>query len=315
MLEQLNQILTNSINIIDSAKYLLVFVFSLYFIFSSLSRQGLKRESSFDISIIYILITGLVLKIYYFAVNFRNFSSLSDVFLNFNFTDDSFLLVLSLSLVLSFVLGKVFNFSRFRILDVLVFNSFFILLFLIFMNKWPFYYLPLFSVLIFYLLRKKFVSGAPALILIFVFSTSNLIFQFFPNGLIFYFILNIIGALFIYRRFKYMDNHLTKDFIEACRLKLLERKETILKQLRTDEQELNVKRGDVGDSDPIDEAYEVSDREVDLENKGMLETILARINKALRKIDEGKYGYDEKTGKPIEKARLEEFPEAEEDTP
>lgn len=112
-----------------------------------------------------------------------------------------------------------------------------------------------------------------------------------------------------------MDNHLTKDFIEACRLKLLERRERILQQIATDNSELNVRRGDVGDSDPIDEAYEVLDREIDVENKGMLETILARINKALKKIDDGKYGYDEKTGKPIEKARLEEFPEAEEDTP
>jgi len=315
MLEQINQIASNVFNIVDSIKYFLIIVFSFYFIFSLLNRQGLKRESSFDISIIYLVSVLLILKLYFFGVNLRSFSSLSDAFLNFNFTEDAFLVILLLNLIWAYLFSRIFNFSRYRILDVVTFNSFFVLLFLIFMNNWSFSWLAIIPVLIFYFFKNKLVSGVPALILIFVFSTINLIFQFFPNGLIFYLFLNIICAIFIYKRFRYMDNHLTKDFIEACRLKLLERRERILQQIATDSSELNVRRGDVGDSDPIDEAYEVLDREIDVENKGMLETILARINKALKKIDDGKYGYDEKTGKPIEKARLEEFPEAEEDTP
>ena len=42
-----------------------------------------------------------------------------------------------------------------------------------------------------------------------------------------------------------------------------------------------------------------------------IESSIEKINKALKRIEEGKYGVDQKTGEPIDKARLEMFPESE----
>lgn len=41
-----------------------------------------------------------------------------------------------------------------------------------------------------------------------------------------------------------------------------------------------------------------------------LKSSLAQVEKALQKIAEGKYGFDEKTGEPIDVARLNAYPEA-----
>jgi RNA polymerase-binding transcription factor DksA len=308
MQEQLQLI----VNFLNENFYQLAIFWSIYFIFKNLSKSDLKRESSFDIALWYVFLILLILKIYYFAVNYRNFASLNEFFLNFNFTDDALLIIILSNFVLSFLFFKFFKFSLFKILDTLNLNLF-LVFFAILVLKFGWSYLWvglwLFSS---YALSKKLISGFLSFFLIFTFLTYNVVTQTFPNSLIFYLIVNIICALFIYKRLKYMDNYLPADFVEMCKQKLITRKKEIEEMLKMEEQELNVDRSGVAsDSDPIDEAYEIASREEDLEEKGMLQTIQSRINKALKKIDEGKYGVDEKTGERIDKARLEQFPEAE----
>ena len=57
-----------------------------------------------------------------------------------------------------------------------------------------------------------------------------------------------------------------------------------------------------------DTATVTYDREMDYTLEDNSEAVLAAIEKALRKIDEGTYGICERCGKPIEKARLKALP-------
>ena len=303
------------INFLNSYKIILVLIFCLYFIFKYLHFRGLRREYSFDTFFVFVVFQVLVLKLYYLANNYQNFPSLTEILLNFNLTEDALFVSLSFSIVLAFYLGRRFVFSVYHILDSLIIaTSFSLLLFLVDYSNllsnlnliWLFA-----GTLILLLIKKRFISGFFSFVFIFLITNYQLIFPFASNGLIFYVILNTMNALLIFRRFKYMDNQLTKDFIQSSKEKLLARREEILKEIKDAE---HTDGRDVGDSDYIDEVVEDMVIENDKVNSSYLKTVLVKIDKALKKIEEGKYGIDEKTGKPIDKARLEIFPEAEEDT-
>jgi RNA polymerase-binding transcription factor DksA len=64
------------------------------------------------------------------------------------------------------------------------------------------------------------------------------------------------------------------------------------------------------DQHPADQGSETFEREKDLAILEGLEGELAEIEAALQRIDEGTYGIDEVTGKPIDPARLEAVPTA-----
>jgi RNA polymerase-binding transcription factor DksA len=64
------------------------------------------------------------------------------------------------------------------------------------------------------------------------------------------------------------------------------------------------------DQHPADAGSETFEREKDLSILEQLEAELAEIQAALRRIDEGTYGIDEVTGKPIAPERLEAVPTA-----
>lgn len=66
--------------------------------------------------------------------------------------------------------------------------------------------------------------------------------------------------------------------------------------------------------DNIDDRVDMADLEVDNDrDRTVLETLkkeLQDVEDALKKIAEGRYGYDEVTGKPIPKEHLEAYPAA-----
>ncbi|MGZ4688583.1 MAG: hypothetical protein ACXVKA_04255 [Acidimicrobiia bacterium] len=64
------------------------------------------------------------------------------------------------------------------------------------------------------------------------------------------------------------------------------------------------------DQHPADTASDTFEREKDLGILDDLETELAEIEAAIERIDNGTYGIDEVTGRPIDPARLEVVPEA-----
>jgi RNA polymerase-binding transcription factor DksA len=64
------------------------------------------------------------------------------------------------------------------------------------------------------------------------------------------------------------------------------------------------------DQHPADTASETFEREKDLSILEQLEAELGEIQAALQRIDEGTYGIDEITGRPIASERLEAIPAA-----
>lgn len=60
--------------------------------------------------------------------------------------------------------------------------------------------------------------------------------------------------------------------------------------------------------DVADRASEETDRSLELRTRDRQRKLVAKIDAALRRIDEGEYGYCEKTGEPISLKRLDARP-------
>lgn len=67
--------------------------------------------------------------------------------------------------------------------------------------------------------------------------------------------------------------------------------------------------GDVGlDDESADAGTATFEREKDLSIENNVRDLLAKIDRALRRIDDGSYGTCDRCGKPIEKARIKALP-------
>lgn len=87
------------------------------------------------------------------------------------------------------------------------------------------------------------------------------------------------------------------------RSKLIAWKEDLL---RGAQDTLGTMREDnVRDSDVLDRASSVTDWSIELRARDRQRKLIGKIDAALRRIDEGEYGYCEVTGEPIALARLE----------
>jgi RNA polymerase-binding transcription factor DksA len=64
------------------------------------------------------------------------------------------------------------------------------------------------------------------------------------------------------------------------------------------------------DQHPADTASDTFEREKDLSILESLEAELTEIEAALQRLQDGRYGVDEVTGEPIDRARLEAYPTA-----
>ncbi len=112
----------------------------------------------------------------------------------------------------------------------------------------------------------------------------------------------------------------SKDFIEARKQDLLNRKKLILEQLQAIGHKGNDVDNDYDANFPEygtkedDNATEVADYAGNLSMEETLETTVEMIDKALLKIDNGTYGIDEKTGDWIEAERLVVMPTATKNT-
>jgi DnaK suppressor protein len=105
---------------------------------------------------------------------------------------------------------------------------------------------------------------------------------------------------------------LDKSFIEKQRRSLLTLRDTLLAAAARDENEEAANR-----SEGADGAHEYEDdaqRLAALELEGNLvvrdAARLERVNRALKKIDEGTYGLSDRSGQPIGQERLEAVPES-----
>jgi DnaK suppressor protein len=90
------------------------------------------------------------------------------------------------------------------------------------------------------------------------------------------------------------------------RRKLIAWKETILRESAGTLRELQV--DSLREADLTDRASSETDWSIELRTRDRQRKLIAKIEAALRRIDEGEYGYCEVTGEPISLGRLEARP-------
>jgi DnaK suppressor protein len=92
------------------------------------------------------------------------------------------------------------------------------------------------------------------------------------------------------------------------RRKLLEWKESILRESRETLAQLQI--DSLREPDVTDRASSETDWGIELRTRDRQRKLISKIDAAIRRIDEGEYGYCEVTGEPISLARLEARPVA-----
>ncbi|HEX8900780.1 RNA polymerase-binding protein DksA [Vitreimonas sp.] len=93
---------------------------------------------------------------------------------------------------------------------------------------------------------------------------------------------------------------------EYFRQKLLAWKEEILEESRSTIASLQ--QDTVAEADLADRATSETDRALELRTRDRQRKLIAKIDAALRRIEDGSYGYCEETGEPIGLSRLEARP-------
>ncbi|MGZ8363924.1 MAG: RNA polymerase-binding protein DksA [Caulobacteraceae bacterium] len=90
--------------------------------------------------------------------------------------------------------------------------------------------------------------------------------------------------------------------------KLLDWKDEILREAR--ETLGHLQKETENHPDLVDRASSESDRALELRTRDRQRKLIAKIDDALRRIEDGSYGYCEETGEPISLARLDARPTA-----
>lgn len=95
---------------------------------------------------------------------------------------------------------------------------------------------------------------------------------------------------------------------EYFRLKLLKWKEDILQESR--ETLKHLQNESTQHPDIADRASDETDRSIELRTRDRQRKLIAKIDAALKRLDDGSYGYCEETGEPISLRRLDARPVA-----
>ena len=110
------------------------------------------------------------------------------------------------------------------------------------------------------------------------------------------------------------ETRLTKKELADLRIRLVEERVQLDMQLTTIENDSfastqSDSSGDVGlDDEPADAGTATFEREKDLSIENNVRDLLHKIDRALKRMDDGTYGICDVCGKPIEKARVKALP-------
>ena len=104
------------------------------------------------------------------------------------------------------------------------------------------------------------------------------------------------------------EEYMNEMQLEYFRQKLLEWKKSLIGQSTDTLNEL--KEGGLNRPDDIDRASLEADKALELRTRDRARKLISKINEALKRIEDGVYGYCEETGDPIGIERLEVRPVA-----
>ena len=104
------------------------------------------------------------------------------------------------------------------------------------------------------------------------------------------------------------EEYMNEMQVEYFRQKLLDWKKSLLAQSQDSLEEL--RQGGLNQPDELDRASMETDKALDLRTKDRARKLISKINDALKRIEDGTYGYCEETGEPIGVERLEARPVA-----
>ncbi len=104
------------------------------------------------------------------------------------------------------------------------------------------------------------------------------------------------------------EEYMNEMQVEYFRQKLLDWKKSLLAQSQDTLEEL--RQGGLNQPDELDRASMETDKALDLRTKDRARKLISKINDALKRIEDGTYGYCEETGAPIGVERLEARPVA-----
>ncbi|SEH49034.1 RNA polymerase-binding protein DksA [Magnetospirillum fulvum] len=103
------------------------------------------------------------------------------------------------------------------------------------------------------------------------------------------------------------DEHFMSDIMkEYFRLKLLRWRSELLRE--SDETLQHLQEGGLQEPDIADRASAETDRALELRTRDRERKLIAKIDAALQRVEDGSYGYCEDTGEPISIRRLEARP-------
>ena len=99
---------------------------------------------------------------------------------------------------------------------------------------------------------------------------------------------------------------MNEDQVEYFRSKLLDWKKSILSESKDTIKGMKEETRNI--PDVADRASEETDRALELRTRDRQRKLISKIDSALRRIDDGSYGYCEETGEPISLKRLDARP-------
>ena len=122
--------------------------------------------------------------------------------------------------------------------------------------------------------------------------------------------MNAVASMAVEEAYRPTDDEpfMNERQLKYFRQKLLDWKEDILRESR--ETLSNLQAETENHPDLVDRASSESDRALELRTRDRQRKLIAKIDDALRRIEDGSYGYCEDTGEPIGLARLEARPTA-----
>ena len=104
------------------------------------------------------------------------------------------------------------------------------------------------------------------------------------------------------------EEYMNEMQLEYFRRKLEMWKKSLLSQAEDTLEDL--RQGGLNQPDDVDRASLETDKALDLRTKDRARKLISKINAALKRIEDGEYGYCEETGEPIGIDRLEARPVA-----